>query len=62
FFRYKGTPINLQPGCKPFLPPFREFFVEERNERNSNKTVKPADETEAIADVIIREKEIAAGK
>ena len=36
--------------------------IEERNERNSNKTVKPADETEAIADVIIREKEIAAGK
>ena len=36
--------------------------IEERNERNSNMTVKPADETEAIADVIIREKEIAAGE
>lgn len=53
-----------------FVQPFVRFSIrrifpgniEERNERNSNKTVKPADETEAIADVIIREKEIAAGK
>ena len=35
--------------------------IEERNERNSNKTVKPADETEAIADVIIREKRLPPG-
>ncbi len=53
-----------------FVQPFVRFSIrrifpgniEERNERNSSKTVKPADETEAIADVIIREKEIAAGK
>lgn len=36
--------------------------IAQRDERNTTKTVKPADETEAIADVIIREKEIAAGK
>ena len=53
-----------------FVQPFVRFSIrrifpgniEERNERNSSKTVKPADETEAIADVIIREKEIAAGE
>lgn len=51
-----------------FVQPFVRFVVrkifpaniEQRNERNANKTVKPADETEAIADIIIREREIAS--
>ncbi len=34
--------------------------IAQRNEQNSNKTVKPSDESDAIADVIIRENEIAA--
>ena len=53
-----------------FVQPFVRFAIRrlfptniaQRNERNATKTVKPTDETEAIADVIIREKEIAAGK
>lgn len=53
-----------------FVQPFVRFTIRrlfptniaQRNERNATKTVKPTDETEAIADVIIREKEIAAGK
>ena len=51
-----------------FVQPFVRFVIRrlfasniaQRNELNSNKTVKPSDETEAIADVIIREDEIAA--
>ncbi len=51
-----------------FVQPFVRFVIRrlfasniaQRNEQNSNKTVKPSDETEAIADVIIREDEIAA--
>ncbi len=50
-----------------FVQPFVRFVIRrlfasniaQRNEQNSNKTVKPSDETEAIADVIIREDEIA---
>jgi hypothetical protein len=34
--------------------------IARRNEQNTNKAIKPADETEVIADVIIRESEIAA--
>ena len=53
-----------------FIQPFVRFAIRrmfpsnivQRNERNASKTVKPTDETEAIADVIIREKEIAAGR
>ena len=53
-----------------FVQPFVRFAIRrlfptniaQRIERNATKTVKPTDETEAIADVIIREKEIAAGK
>jgi hypothetical protein len=33
--------------------------IAHRNEQNSNKAIKPADKTEVIADVIIRESEIA---
>ncbi len=51
-----------------FVQPFVRFAIRhlfadnisQRNEQNINKTVKPSDETEAIADVIIREDEIAA--
>ena len=51
-----------------FVQPFVRFVIRrlfasniaQRNEKNSNKTVKPSDESEAIADVIIREDEIAA--
>ena len=51
-----------------FVQPFVRFAIRhlfagnisQRNEQNSNKTVKPSDESEAIADVIIREDEIAA--
>ena len=50
-----------------FVQPFVRFVIRrlfanniaQRNEQNSNKTVKPSDESEAIADVIIRENEIA---
>ena len=51
-----------------FVQPFVRFVIRrlfadniaQRNEQNSNKTIKPSDEIEAIADVIIREDEIAA--
>jgi hypothetical protein len=51
-----------------FVQPFVRFVIRrlfpdniaQRNEQNRNKTVKPSDESEAIADVIIRENEIAA--
>ncbi len=51
-----------------FVQPFVRFVIRrlfanniaQRNEQNSNKTVKPSDESDAIADVIIRENEIAA--
>ncbi len=51
-----------------FVQPFVRFVIRrlfasniaQRNEQNSDKTVKPSDEAEAIADVIIREDEIAA--
>lgn len=50
-----------------FVQPFVRFVIRrlfasniaQRNEQNSDKTVKPSDEAEAIADVIIREDEIA---
>ncbi len=50
-----------------FVQPFVRFAIRRlfpgniarRNEQNADKAVKPANETEAIADVIIREKEIA---
>ena len=51
-----------------FVQPFVRFVIRrlfasniaQRNKQNSNKTVKPSDEAEAIADVIIREDEIAS--
>ena len=51
-----------------FVQPFVRFAIRhlfadnisQRNEQNITKTVKPSNESEAIADVIIREDEIAA--
>lgn len=51
-----------------FVQPFVRFVIRrlfadniaQRNQQNTDKTVKPSDESEAIADVIIRENEIAA--
>lgn len=51
-----------------FVQPFVRFVIRrlfasniaQRNEQNSDKTVKPSDEAEAIADVIIRDDEIAS--
>ena len=51
-----------------FIQPFVRFAIHRifadniarRSQQNTNKTIKPADETEVIADVIIRENEIAA--
>ena len=51
-----------------FVQPFVRFVIRhlfadnisQRNEQNITKTVKPSNESEAIADVIIREDEIAA--
>jgi hypothetical protein len=51
-----------------FVQPFVRFVIRrlfasniaQRNKQNISKTVKPSDESEAIADVIIREDEIAA--
>ena len=51
-----------------FIQPFVRFAIcrifpsniARRDEQNASKTVKPTDEAEAIADVFIREKEIAA--
>ena len=55
FFRSQRTTF-LQFATHRFFPD----NIAHRNEQNSNKTIKPADETEVIADVIIRESEIAA--
>ncbi|MBR1850745.1 MAG: hypothetical protein IJ789_05165 [Bacteroidales bacterium] len=51
-----------------FVQPFVRFAIRKlfadrialRNEQNTDKTVKPSNESEAIADIIIRENEIAA--
>ena len=51
-----------------FVQPFVRFVIRmifaeniaRRNEQNTNRMVKPSDEAEAIADVIIRESEIAS--
>lgn len=58
-FAYFSQMFFVQPFVRCVI---RRLFIEniaQRNEQNNDKTVKPADETEAIADVIIRENEIA---
>ena len=55
FFRSQRTTF-LQFATHRFFPD----NIARRNEQNTNKTIKPADETEVIADVIIRESETTA--
>lgn len=61
-FAYFSQMFFVQPFVRFAIRKIFPSDIAQRNERNATKTVKPADETEAIADVIIREKEIAAGK
>ena len=59
-FAYFSQMFFVQPFVRFIIGKIFTDNVEQRNELNSDKTVKPSDETEAIADVIIREREIAA--
>ena len=61
-FAYFSQMFFVQPFVRFTIRKIFPSTIAQRNERNATKTVKPTDETEAIADVIIREKEIAAGK
>lgn len=61
-FAYFSQMFFVQPFVRFAIRKIFPADIAQRDERNATKTVKPADETEAIADVIIREKEIAAGK
>ena len=61
-FAYFSQMFFVQPFVRFTIRKIFPSNIAQRNERNATKTVKPTDETEAIADVIIREKEIAAGK
>lgn len=61
-FAYFSQMLFVQPFVRFAIRRIFPADIAQRDERNATKTVKPADETEAIADVIIREKEIAAGK
>ncbi len=61
-FAYFSQMFFVQPFVRFAIRKIFPSDIAQRDERNATKTVKPADETEAIADVIIREKEIAAGK
>ena len=59
-FAYFSQMFFVQPFVRYVIRRLFAGNIAQRNEQNSNKTVKPSDETEAIADVIIREDEIAA--
>ena len=59
-FAYFSQMFFVQPFVRFIIGKIFTGNVEQRNEMNPDKTVKPSDETEAIADVIIREREIAA--
>lgn len=59
-FAYFSQMFFVQPFVRFAIRRIFPANIERRNEQNASKTVKPKDETEAIADVIIREKEIAA--
>ena len=61
-FAYFSQMFFVQPFVRFAIRKIFPTNIAQRNERNATKTVKPTDETEAIADVIIREDEIAAGK
>lgn len=60
-FAYFSQMFFVQPFVRFAIRRLFPTNIEQRNERNANKTVKPTDETEAIADIIIREREIASG-
>ena len=59
-FAYFSQMFFVQPFVRFVIRRLFASNISKRNEQNSNKTVKPSDEAEAIADVIIREDEIAA--
>lgn len=59
-FAYFSQMFFVQPFVRYAIRKLFADNISQRNEQNINKTVKPSDETEAIADVIIREDEIAA--
>lgn len=59
-FAYFSQMFFVQPFVRYVIRRLFAGNIAQRNEQNSSKTVKPSDETEAIADVIIREDEIAA--
>lgn len=59
-FAYFSQMFFIQPFVRFAIHRFFPDNIARRNEQNTNKTIKPADETEVIADVIIRESEIAA--
>ena len=59
-FAYFSQMFFVQPFVRFAIRTIFADSIEQRSQQNVSKTVKPADETEAIADVIIRESEIAA--
>ncbi|MBR1766997.1 MAG: hypothetical protein IJ745_08200 [Bacteroidales bacterium] len=61
-FAYFSQMFFVQPFVRFVIRKIFASKIEQRNEQNTDKTVKPHDETEAIADIIIRENEIAVGK
>jgi len=58
-FAYFSQMFFVQPFVRFVISKIFVDSIERRNEENNDKTVKPSDEAEAIADVIIRESEIA---
>ena len=59
-FAYFSQMFLIQPFVRFAIHRIFPDNIARRNKQNTNKTIKPADETEVIADVIIRESEIAA--
>ena len=59
-FAYFSQMLFIQPFVRFAIRQLFPADIAKRNVRNQTKTVKPTDETEAIADVIIRENEIIA--
>lgn len=59
-FAYFSQMFLIQPFVRFAIHRIFPDNIARRNQQNTNKTIKPADETEVIADVIIRESEIAA--
>ncbi len=59
-FAYFSQMFLIQPFVRFAIHRIFPDNIARRNKQNTNKTIIPADETEVIADVIIRESEIAA--